>query len=86
MPPAHTTTSTHEVTPPSPPPPELLQFTYLLISAGDFPLVKDSHVIISRSEGFSRLSLDWSSLPPLKIILREAVLVVARNNSASCVT
>ena len=58
---------------------QLMDFTFLLISAGDFSLFNSSHFVVSRSEGFSHLSLNWRDVPPLKIVLREAVLVLMRN-------
>lgn len=58
---------------------KLMAFTFLLVSAGDFPLFNSTHRIVARSEGFSHLSLDWTAFPPLKIVLREAVLVLVRN-------
>ena len=66
--------------------PELLQFTFLLISSGDFPLFRGSHRIISKIEGFSHLLIDWRMFPPLKIVLREAVFVVVRNITTTCKT
>ena len=73
MPPTHETT----------PPPELLDFTFLLISAGDFPLFNSTHHVVARSEGFSRLALNWRAFPPLQISLREAILVLVSNRHAS---
>jgi hypothetical protein len=61
---------------------QLMDFTFLLISAGDSPLFNGSHVVVARSEGFSHLSLDWREFPPLKIVLREAVLVLMRKRDA----
>lgn len=65
------------------PSPKLLDFTFLLISAGDFPLFTDTHHIVGRSEGFSHLSLDLGAFPPLQIAVKEAVLVLVRNSHAS---
>lgn len=64
------------------PSPKLLDFTFLLISAGDFPLFNATHHIVGWSQGFSHLSLDWGTWPPLQIALREAVLVLVRNSHA----
>lgn len=61
---------------------ELMDFTFLLVSAGDFPLFNSTHLVVARSEGFSHLSLDWRAFPPLKIVLREAVLVLMRKMDA----
>ncbi len=58
---------------------KLLNFTFLLISAGDFPLFNGTHHIVGRSEGYSGLSVHWSVWPALKITLREAVLILVRN-------
>lgn len=61
---------------------KLMDFTFLLISAGDFPQFNSTHLIVARSEGFSHLSLDWRAFPPLKIVLREAILVLMRKMDA----
>ena len=61
---------------------KLMGFTFLLVSAGDFPLFNHTHLVVDRSEGFSRFSLDWGEFPPLKIVLREAVLVLMRRMDA----
>ena len=79
---AHSNSIGEETTPS----PELLQFTFLLISAGDFPFFKDTHHVIEKSEGFSQLSLSWREFPPIKIVLREAVFVLIRNRDATCKT
>ena len=65
------------------PSPTLLDFTFLLVSAGDFPLFNKTHSIVGRSNGFSRLSLDWNRFPPIQITLREAILVLVRNVDAT---
>lgn len=67
----------------TPPSPRLMEYTFLLISAGDFPLFSATHSVVGRSEGFSRLGLDWGALPPLQITLRQAVLTLVRNTDAS---
>lgn len=64
------------------PSPTLLDFTFLLVSAGDFAMFNKTHSIVGRSYGFSRLSLDWSGFPPVQITLREAILVLVRNVDA----
>lgn len=65
------------------PPEELLEFTFLLISAGDFPLFSSTHSIVERSEGFQGFSLNWRGIPPLKITLGEAIYVLVRNADLS---
>ena len=65
------------------PPDELLGFTFLLISAGDFPPFSSTHSIVERSEGFRGLSLNWREIPPLKIALGEAIYVLVRNADLS---
>ncbi len=61
------------------PPEKLLGFTFLLISAGDFPIFSSTHSIVERSEGFQGLSLNWRDFPPVKITLGEAIYVLVRN-------
>ena len=62
---------------------KLLEFTFLLISARDFPLFSSTHSIVERSEGFQRLSLNWREFPPLKIALGEVIYVLVRNADLS---
>ena len=62
---------------------KLQQFTFLLISAGDFPLFSSTHSIVERSEGFQGLSISLRDFPPVKIALGEAIYVLVRNTDLS---
>ena len=59
---------------------ELLQFTFLLISSDDLPYYKNSHVVLERVEGFSRLALDRRGFPPLKIVLKDKIVILVNKN------
>lgn len=65
------------------PSPALQDFTFLLISAGEFPLFKDTHRVVKKVEGFSHLILEHWRLPPVKMALREKILILVRNIDAS---
>lgn len=80
MPPAHA--YAENATPPH----GLHNFTFLLVSSGDFPVFSHTHHIVIRSEGFSHLQWQTLTFPPLQLTLREAVLVLVRNIDApTCV-
>ena len=59
--------------------PELMQFTFLLISAVDYKYYQDSHKVVAQVEGFSRLSLNKREFPPLKIVLEDKIFVLMNN-------
>ena len=59
---------------------EMLQFTFLLVSFDDIPYYKDSHTVLEKVEGFSRLALDRQGFPPLKIVLKDKIVVLVNKN------
>ena len=59
---------------------ELLRFTFLLVSSGDLPSYKNSHSVLERVEGFSRLALDRQGFPPLKIVLKDKIAILVNKN------
>ena len=61
---------------------ELMDFTFLLISSNDLPYYKDSHTVLERVEGFSRLAFDRQGFPPLKIVLSDKIVILV-NKKAS---
>ena len=56
---------------------EMLQFRFLLVSAGDFELYKETHSIVGKAEGFSGFSVNLKEFPPIKIALRDSIAVLA---------
>ena len=60
---------------------ELLQFTFLLVSAEDVVHYKDSHRMVAKVEGFSKLSLNKREFPPLKIVLEDKIIILMDNNA-----
>ena len=56
-----------------------MQFTFLLISAVDYKYYQDSHKVVAKVEGFSRLSLNKREFPPLKIVLEDKIFVLMNN-------
>ena len=64
------------------PSPQLLDFDYLLVSSGDVELFHDTHDVLLSQEGFSRLSLDLSTFPPIKVDMRNAIFILAKRRNA----
>ena len=58
--------------------PEMSSFTFLLISAPDHAYYEETHDVLLSVEGFSGLSIDRNQFPPVKITLREQILVLVR--------
>jgi hypothetical protein len=58
---------------------ELMRFTFLLISAVDYNYYQDSHKVVARVEGFSRLSLNKREFPPVKLVLEGKIFVLMNN-------
>jgi len=63
------------------PSPQLWEFNYLLVSAGDVELFHDSHDVLLSEEGFSRITLDWSAFPPIKLVMRNAIFILRKKNN-----
>ena len=64
------------------PSPLLLDFQFLLVSSGDIKWFKETHTVMATQAGFSRLALDWSSFPPIRIETRDTIAVLIANNAA----
>ena len=62
---------------------ELLEFNLLLVSAEDITLFQQTHRVVGKQTGFSRLALDLSGFPPIKLILRDAIFILIRNEDAT---
>ena len=56
-----------------------MQFTFLLVSADDYKFYQDTHKVVARVEGYSRLSLNKREFPPLKIVLEDKIFVLMNN-------
>ena len=60
---------------------ELLQFRFLLVSAEDYSVYKETHELVGKAESFSRLSLNSKEFPPVKIVLEDRVLVLMKRRT-----
>ena len=58
---------------------EMQSFTFLIVSLSDHAHYKDTHQVIAKVEGFSRLALNKREIPPVKIVLEERILILVRN-------
>ena len=56
--------------------PEMSSFTFLLISTSDHAHYEGTHDVLLSVEGFSGLSINRNQFPPVKITLREQILVL----------
>lgn len=61
---------------------EMLEFDFLLISAGDHHYYKESHDLVGRAEGFVRLE-KYSPIqfPLLRIVIDDKILILAKKGS-----
>ena len=59
---------------------EMLDFDFLLISAEDYHYYQESHDLVGKSEGFTRLDWSPSIFPPLRIVLEDRILVLAKKS------
>jgi alpha-1,6-mannosyltransferase len=59
---------------------EMLEFDFLLISVEDHHYYQESHDLVGRSEGFTRLDWSPSLFPPLRIVLQDRILVLAKKS------
>ena len=64
------------------PSPKLLEFNFLLVSSGDAALFHQTHQVIGTQDGLSRLTLDWLAFPPIHLVLRDSISILARNKEA----
>jgi len=53
-------------------------YTFLLISAADYTHYNKTHKLIGKAEGFSRLAINPREFPPVKIVLRDQILLLMR--------
>ena len=60
-------------------------YTFLLISAVDYSHFRNSHKLIGKAEGFSRLSINLREFPPVKIVLRDQILLLMQQGCSSVV-
>ena len=61
----------------------MMEFDFLLVSVDDYQYYQKSHDLVGRTEGFSRLDLTPSSFPPLRIMIEDRILILAKK-SATC--
>ena len=59
---------------------EMQEFDFLLISVEDHHYYQESHDLVGRSEGFTRLDWSPSLFPPLRIVLEDRILVLAKKS------
>ena len=52
----------------------------LLISTEDYHHYQHTHRVVAKAEGLARLVLNWSEFPPVKIQLRDKILVIMRDS------
>ena len=59
---------------------EMLDFDFLLISVEDYHYYQESHDLVGKSEGFTRLDWSPSIFPPLRIVLEDRILALAKKS------
>lgn len=61
---------------------EMLEFDFLLVSAGDYHHYTETHDLVGRAEGFVRLE-KYSPLqfPLLRIVIEDKILILAKKSS-----
>ena len=64
----------------------MLQFDYLLVSAGDYHYYESTHHLIHKEAGFSRISLHPLQLPPVRLNVEDKIYVLKRKGCDSHVT
>lgn len=57
---------------------EVSSFTFLLISADEHSHYKHTHEVLAAVEGFAGLFVNFNHIPPIKLTLREKILVLVR--------
>ena len=58
-------------------------YTFLLISAADYTRYNKTHKLIGKAEGFSRLAINPREFPPVKIVLRDQILLLMRKGCSN---
>jgi alpha-1,6-mannosyltransferase len=60
---------------------EMLDFDFLLVSTDDYHHYQESHDLVGRAEGFTRLERSDSLFPPLHMLIEDKILILAKKSS-----